>query len=156
MNLRSSTEKFSIFLAEDDHDDVYLFHNALGRMEVNHQLKVFGNGLELMQSLEDMTAALPDLIFIDINMPVKNGLDALREIRQQHSAKLPVFLFSTTEDRVTVEQARKLGATGYLSKPKSIRDLEDLLIKVLSVNWQSRSIHDFYVHLQAIDLAQKV
>lgn len=146
----------SIFLAEDDHDDVYLFNNALGKLELDHQLTVFGNGVELINGLEGISPGLPDIIFIDINMPVKNGLDALKEIRQKLSAKLPVFLFSTTEDRVTVEQARKLGATGYLSKPKSTRDLEDLLLKVLSVNWQSRSVHDFYVHLQVADLNQRV
>jgi CheY-like chemotaxis protein len=152
MNPISSPEKLTIFLAEDDQDDVFLFSNALHTLEKRHDLQVFGDGQELTKGLEAVSTTLPDIIFIDINMPVKNGLEALRDIRQKYPVRLPVFLFSTTEDRVTVEQARRLGATGYLSKPKLQGDLERLLKQVLSIDWYSRSIHDFYVHLQVIDI----
>jgi DNA-binding NarL/FixJ family response regulator len=112
---------------------------------------VFRNGQELYDALKVTGAAAPDIIFLDINMPVQNGLECLSNIRKHYSKVLPVFLFSTAQDRLTVEEARKLGATGYLSKPSSMEDLSGLLANVLAISWRTRSANDFYVHLQLAD-----
>ncbi|WP_176884835.1 response regulator [Dyadobacter soli] len=140
-----------IFLAEDDHDDIYLFERALNGLKTGHGLRVFGNGKELLDALKAAGAKEPDIVFLDINMPVQNGLECLLNIRKHYSKELPVFLFSTAQDRLTVEQARKLGATGYLSKPSSMEELSSLLTNVLAIQWRTRSVNDFYVHLQLAD-----
>jgi CheY-like chemotaxis protein len=140
-----------IFLAEDDPDDIYLFERAMKELQTKHALSVFRNGLELFDALRVSKPSEPDIIFLDINMPVQNGLECLSNIRNHYSKVLPVFLFSTAQDRLTVEEARKLGATGYLSKPSSMEDLSSLLSSVLAINWRTRSANDFYVHLQLAD-----
>lgn len=140
-----------IFLAEDDPDDIYLFERAMKDLKTGHGLSVFRNGQELFDALRESGPAEPDIIFLDINMPVQNGLECLSNIRKRYSKVLPVFLFSTAQDRLTVEEARKLGATGYLSKPSSIEELGSLLANVLAISWRTRSANDFYVHLQLAD-----
>jgi len=140
-----------IFLAEDDHDDIYLFERALNGLKAGHTLSTFGNGQELFDALKVSGPREPDIIFLDINMPLQNGLECLLNIRKEYSKELPVFLFSTAQDHLTVEQARKLGATGYLSKPSTMEELGSLLTNVLSINWRTRSANDFYVHLQLAD-----
>lgn len=140
-----------IFLAEDDHDDIYLFERALTGMKAGHSLSTFANGQEVLDELRKPGSKKPDIVFLDINMPVLTGLECLLHIRQHVSKVVPVFLFSTAQDRLTVEQARKLGATGYLSKPTSMEDLTSLLSNVLAIDWGTRSVNDFYVHLQLAD-----
>ncbi|WP_342085377.1 response regulator [Dyadobacter sp. OTU695] len=140
-----------IFLAEDDPDDIYLFERAMKELQTKHALSVFRNGQELFDALRVSKPSEPDIVFLDINMPVQNGLECLSNIRKYYSKVLPVFLFSTAQDRLTVEDARKLGATGYLSKPSSMEDLSSLLSSVLAINWCTRSANDFYVHLQLAD-----
>ncbi|WP_353719105.1 response regulator [Dyadobacter sp. 676] len=137
-----------IYLAEDDHDDIFLFERALKALKSGHSLNTFENGQQLFDALQKPGAKVPDIVFLDINMPVQTGLECLLNIRRHHSKVLPVFLFSTAQDRLTVEQARKLGATGYLSKPTSTEELGALLTSVLAIDWRSRSVNDFYVHLQ--------
>ncbi|GGM95773.1 two-component system response regulator [Dyadobacter beijingensis] len=137
-----------IFLAEDDQDDIYLFERALNSITAAYAIQVFGNGREVLDALKATGAGKPDIVFLDINMPVQTGLECLLYIREHYSKVLPVFLFSTAQDRLTVEQARKLGATGYLSKPTSMEDLSSLLANVLAIDWRARSENDFYVHLQ--------
>lgn len=137
-----------IFLAEDDPDDVYLFERALPIVDGAHRLRVYENGQDLIDALRSSAPVLPDIVFLDINMPVQTGLECLLMIREHHSKTVPVFLLSTAQDRLTIEQARKMGATGYLSKPTFVKDLGSLLSNVLSIDWQSRSENDFYVHLQ--------
>ncbi|SEI57999.1 Response regulator receiver domain-containing protein [Dyadobacter sp. SG02] len=140
-----------IFLAEDDHDDIYLFERALNGLKAGHALSTFANGQELFDALKIPLRDEPDIVFLDINMPLQNGLECLRNIREHYSKELPVFLFSTAQDHLTVEEARKLGATGYLSKPSAMEELGSLLTNVLSINWRTRSVNDFYVHLQLAD-----
>lgn len=140
-----------IFLAEDDHDDIFLFERALESLGFRCTLSVFGNGQEVIDALKTTAPKVPDMVFLDINMPVQTGLECLMMIREHYSKTMPVFLFSTAQDRLTVEQARKLGATGYLSKPTSEEDLASLLSHVLAIDWASRSENDFYVHLQLAD-----
>jgi CheY-like chemotaxis protein len=137
-----------IFLAEDDHDDIMLFESALDTMNTDADLIVCINGNEAIKGLETAGAHYPDIVFLDINMPLKNGLECLKHIRNGISKRLPVFLFTTADDMLSVEEARKLGATGYLSKPASLKDLCTLLQNVLSIDWGHRSENDFYLYLK--------
>lgn len=143
-----SKKRKVIFLAEDDQDDIFLFQTALSDLRLGHQLLVFENGQLLLDAFKMGSFEKPDIVFLDINMPLKTGLETLVDIRSRISRQLPVFLLSTAQDSVNVETARRSGATGYLSKPDAIEELSEMLSKVLSVNWQKRSMDDFYVHLQ--------
>ncbi|WP_439583008.1 response regulator [Dyadobacter bucti] len=136
-----------VFLAEDDPEDVLLFQMAIGRLKNAYELMVFKNGEELLSAMADPTRVRPDIIFLDINMPVRNGMEALNFIRREISKNLPIFLLSTADDGVTVENGRRAGATGYLAKPRTDQGFVGLLGAVFSVDWSNRSADDFYVHL---------
>jgi CheY-like chemotaxis protein len=142
-----SDNKPVIFLAEDDDDDIFLFEQAFEGIKPDCQLNICKNGQEVIDGLTALKPTWPESIFLDINMPIQTGLECLLHIREHFSKTLPVFLLSTAKDKLTIEQARKLGATGYLSKPSSVDDLQSLLTSVLSIDWKSRSADDFYVHL---------
>lgn len=136
-----------IALAEDDSDDIQLFQDALTSCPLTCRLNVYKNGQDLLNDITDSSFEVPQMIFLDINMPIKSGMEALFEIRDKISPRLPVFLLSTANDRLTVEQARKAHATGYLAKPSDAGGLSSILTNILSINWLQRSADDFYVHL---------
>lgn len=119
----------NIFLAEDDADDRMFFEDALKEINIPSQLTLSSNGLELMINLETLTAhPPPDVIFLDLNMPFKSGIECLKEIRDTPKLKdIPVVIFSTTANPNAVEATYSLGANCYLRKPNS----HQLLIKTI-------------------------
>ena len=134
-----------LFLADDDPDDVFLFKEALADIDIRQDLYVCGDGQQLLDTLEVVAPMMPDMIFLDINMPVKNGFETLVDIRKLHSDKIPVFFLSTSLQEDTIENARRWGATGYLSKSSSFQRLRQVLSEVLLKDWSIRLEQDFFV-----------
>ncbi len=92
-----------ILLAEDDEDDFLLFRDALSDFEQPLHLTWVKDGEELMRTLREKAIAGPDMIFLDINMPRKNGFECLAEIRKdKYLGHLPVIIFSTSSDKALV------------------------------------------------------
>lgn len=137
-----------IILAEDNEDDILLFKSVLTNLPLNFRFCIYKNGRDLLAGISKPSVQKQQIIFLDINIPVKGGMEILSEIRRKISSDLPVFLLSTANDHLIVEQARKACATGYLSKPNDTMGLRSMLNNVLSINWDQRSVDDFYVHLQ--------
>ena len=119
----------NIFVAEDDADDRTFFEDALKEINIPSQLTLSSNGLELMSNLETLTAhPPPDVIFLDLNMPFKSGIECLKEIRDTPKLKdIPIVMFSTTSNPDAVEATYSLGANFFLRKPNS----HQLLIKTI-------------------------
>lgn len=138
-----------LFLADDDDDDVDLFKGAVAEIDIRHDLYVYKDGQRLLDALRIIAPLTPDFIFLDMNMPVKNGFEALVEIRKFYSDKTPVFFLSTSLDEDTIENARRWGATGYLSKSSSFLGLKQVLADVLLRDWTKRQHQDFYVRIQS-------
>ena len=105
-----------IFLADDDEEDCMLFKEALEETK-EAQLELASDGLELMTSLKKMVE-LPSAIFLDLNMPRKGGMEALREIkRDKELSKIPITVLSTASDRRQISEAYASGANCYITKP---------------------------------------
>ncbi|AWI24589.1 response regulator [Flavobacterium pallidum] len=116
-----------IILAEDDGDDRLLFGEALHELGKNVHLVVADNGIKLMEILNGMDE-LPLMVFTDLNMPLKDGIDAVRDIRNEERFKtLPVVVFSTSYDVAVAEKLRQLGATNYFLKPNAFNDLKSVI-----------------------------
>ncbi|QRR02125.1 response regulator [Dyadobacter sandarakinus] len=123
---------FRILLADDDDDDTFLFQEALEQVPLNTELRIADNGMKLMDLLYSSEEA-PDLIFLDMNMPVKNGLECLEEIRNSKKfGDTPVVILSTSVAKYLWESAYKGGANLYVQKPNSFIALVDILQKCLS------------------------
>jgi CheY-like chemotaxis protein len=122
----------TIFLAEDDEDDCLIFLSALQELRYNLEIVVSRNGEELMMNLEKRTPPTPYVLFLDLNMPMKNGFDCLIEIKKIDKLKdLPIVVLSTSTDLKDITKAYNLGANYYLPKPSTILKLVEGLKKVL-------------------------
>ncbi|MES2694451.1 MAG: response regulator [Verrucomicrobiota bacterium] len=121
----------SILLAEDDESDVFLLRRAFKEVGLTNPVHVVADGqaaidfLTQAKSRED--ERMPALILLDLKMPRRTGLQVLQWIREQPLLRsLPVFIFSSSENRNDVENAYDGGATAYLIKPPSLAERADL------------------------------
>lgn len=121
-----------LLLADDDEDDRAFFQDALKKIAVSVELTTVEDGEELMQWLTQKKQTLPDLLFLDLNMPRKNGLQCLLQIKQHPDLQsLPVIILSTTSNPEEVEKLYKNGAQYYIQKPGSFKQLTQILEKVI-------------------------
>ena len=117
-----------IFLADDDLDDCDFFERALTSLPISAELTTVYDGEKLMNALNNATAQIPDVIFLDINMPRKNGYECLAEIKQNSRLKdVPVIMFSTSNSRDAMNALFKIGADVYIRKPGGFEELKDLI-----------------------------
>ena len=120
----------NIFLADDDADDRAFFADALKEVNIQTELTTTSDGIELMTTLDESVTVPPPphVIFLDLNMPRKNGYECLKEIRQTSKLKdIPVVIFSTSDNAHAIETTYKLGANCYVLKPNS----HELLIRCI-------------------------
>ncbi len=127
----------NIALADDDEDDRIVFKDAIDALKIKTKLSLFVNGKELMDYLTLPNIILPEIIFLDLNMPVKNGMQCLREIRENtHLNAISVAIYSTSSSEDDIEETFINGANIYINKPHKFSDLKAAIERVLQVNWQ--------------------
>lgn len=128
-----------ILLADDDEDDRMIFSEIVAQLDTPIQLRTVSDGQQLIHLLSDKTAALPDVIFLDLNMPNKNGKECLREIKTNPALKhLPVIIYSTSGAEKDIRDTYRQGASLYIQKPSDIKGLRKTLSEVLSMDWRNR------------------
>ncbi len=136
LSLTMGKNDLSIFYADDDADDQELFKEAIAAMEGTFEVHLQNSADELLNKLEN-PSSVPALVFLDLNMPGKNGLEALLEIRQSEKLKdLPVIILSTSDDVKDIDEAQKRGANFFITKPLSYRTYKKAIAYSLSVNWE--------------------
>lgn len=121
----------SIVLVDDDRDDQEIFRSACAIVDESVEVVGFENGEQALRSIPGMPS-LPDLIFLDINMPRLNGIEVLRELK--HSSRLaavPVVIYSTSFDSRVKERCSNLGAIEIMEKPSCFDTLCSKLKSVL-------------------------
>lgn len=126
------THLMHLLLADDDEDDRELFEEALNLIPLVTQLTAVENGIELMAQLNEKHENLPDVLFLDLNMPIKTGLQCLEEIRKNpYWQDLPIVILSTAFDPAEIHRIYKLGAQYYIQKPASFKELVRMIAKIL-------------------------
>ncbi|OXA70477.1 hypothetical protein B0A67_15790 [Flavobacterium aquidurense] len=129
-------EPVKIILAEDDKDDQELFIDALDEAEIASEVTTVENGQELLDNLRDQSQRDPDIIFIDINMPVKGGKKALEEIKNDKDLRdIPTVMLSTWDHASDIEDTFDKGADLYVQKPSSFNGFVLVLKKVFLLHW---------------------
>lgn len=127
----------NIMLADDDEDDRNFFNDAIKELKINNNLTVFQNGRELMDYLEHPNTILPHILFLDLNMPSKNGNECLKEIRQNSKFKdISIAIYSTSSAEKDIEETFVGGANIYIKKPNDFTNLKKVLKEVVNINWQ--------------------
>jgi CheY-like chemotaxis protein len=122
-----------LLLADDDVVDRELFSEALRLTQIKYLLNQVGGGDEVFTYLQN-TEVKPDMIFLDLNMPVKDGRETLRELKASNTFKtIPVIILSTSNSRFDIQQSYEWGASLFLSKPHDFREMIDMLKSLLTL-----------------------
>jgi CheY-like chemotaxis protein len=145
--------KYRLLLADDDIDDVVFFKEALEELPFTSRLTTVNDGVELMQCLTKELIELPDMLFLDLNMPRKTGYECLSEIKSNDKLKhLPVVIISTSFERDIAHVLYKNGADFYLCKPGEFMVLKQLIHTaielVTNLPTKPRSERRFVVSIQ--------
>lgn len=121
-----------ILIVDDDLDDIALFCDAVREIDLDSKCLLAKNGKEALTLLETLPE-LPDIIFLDINMPIMNGKEFLL-IGKQHSRlkDIPIVMYSTTNKVKEIEEFYLLGATGFLTKATTFKEVVTDVRKILT------------------------
>lgn len=129
-----------ILLADDDIDDCLLFGEALNELSLNATLSTVNNGEQLVNRLASGTN-LPQVLYLDLNMPRKNGYECLVEIMANKQTRhLPVIIFSTSLDPDIVRLLFNKGARYYIRKPEDFDKLKKVVNKSLSLVFETAPV----------------
>lgn len=125
-----------ILLADDDHDDYDYFDSALRVLAIPYELRHAEDGEMLFELLKE---AVPDLLFLDIDMPCKDGITCITEIRKNPLYNhMPVIMFTAHVHKEYINGTYENGANFYIVKSTSISSLADKLRKIFAVDWKSQ------------------
>ncbi len=128
----------NLLLADDDEDDCMFFKEALEELPVNSSLKTVKDGEQLMELLTTKPDTLPDILFLDINMPRKTGVECLSEIKRNEKLKqLPVIIYSTSLNHEVVDLLYEKGAHCYIRKPGNFKKLKKIILEALTNTFQN-------------------
>jgi CheY-like chemotaxis protein len=126
----------NVLLADDDSDDRELFKEAVRVVDQTVRVEVARDGDELMERLKHNA---PDLLFLDLNMPRKNGRECLRDIHKDKLLRtIPVIIYTTSLNPLDVEDTFKYGAVHFFRKPSSFEELKEILGRILHSEVLSR------------------
>jgi CheY-like chemotaxis protein len=136
-------ENMRILLTDDDADDREFFADAVADIHLNFPVEFCENGLELLNRLYNKELGIPDIIFLDLNMPVMSGFESLKQIRDDAKFKdIPIIaIYSTSATEDGIKNTFGLGANAYIVKPTDFNDLKKMLKKVIEMDWKEKLKH---------------
>ncbi|WP_207493686.1 response regulator [Aridibaculum aurantiacum] len=123
-----------VLFVDDDSDESYLFNEALEHAGLHIKLSKAKDGNGLIHFLK--TNPLPDLVLIDLNMPYKDGIEALSEIRSTAGYEhLPLVIYSTTRNNNYIDKCYIRGANLFVVKPNDFDGLVEVVKKICTIDW---------------------
>ncbi len=130
-----------ILLVDDDEDDRFLTREAFQMHYPTSQISFAEDGEDMLDFLqrrgvyEDVKLPLPDLILLDLNMPRKDGREALREIKASEKLRhIPIVVLTTSDARADVETSYFNGANSFITKPPTFQRLSEVT-KTIGQYW---------------------
>lgn len=119
-----------ILLVEDDEDDISLFSDALSQLSRPLSCTVARNGREGI--IKSLTPPPYDMIFMDLNMPIMNGYECMKQMKENSQLKnIPIIVLSTSKNIYDVEKSESLGASAYFTKPNDFKEWIKILNSIL-------------------------
>jgi CheY-like chemotaxis protein len=127
----------TLYLVDDDSDDLDFFCEAVCAIDRSIICVRATNSDSALKAFKSMDVPVPDMIFLDLNMPLVDGRQFLAEIKMlQPYSHIPVIIYSTSSHTKDIEETRQLGASGFLSKPYSLEELVNELNSILANDFQ--------------------
>ncbi len=131
----------NVFLVDDDIDDQLFFTDALKEIDETIECTIANNGKEALEKLRKLDV-LPEILFLDLNMPFMNGYECLSELKAEaRLSEIPVVIFTTSNDPKDAELTHQLGANVFLSKPNEFTLLRPKLERILRLDFKNTSLH---------------
>ncbi len=126
------TETVSILMAEDDPEDQMLMREALEESDISYDLTIVNDGEELVDYLnqrgEYKDTILPGIVLLDLNMPRKNGQEALAEIKADPNLRrIPIVVLTTSDAEDDIQATYDMGISSYICKPVTFSKLVELV-----------------------------
>lgn len=116
----------NILLIDDDEDDCEIFLVAIERAFGPGNYNTINHAVKALQQLDE-NQINPDLIFLDLNMPIMNGIQFLTEIKKrEHLKHIPVIIFTTSSQEALINQTMALGAHAFVTKPSDFNDFSKI------------------------------
>jgi CheY-like chemotaxis protein len=129
------TNFLNVLLADDDTDDCLFFKEAIEEFNISVKLTVVHDGEQLMEHLNTDVNKLPDILFLDLNMPRKNGFECLYEIKANPKLQqLSVIIFSTSLEQEVVNLLYKNGAQYFIRKPSEFLQFKKIIYQTFTMN----------------------
>ena len=140
--MRPDRQPITILLADDDEDDLQMTQEALEHSRLGNDLRFAVDGEDLMDYLlrrgryaDPADSPAPGLILLDLNMPKKDGREALAEIKANPDLrKIPVIVLTTSRAEEDVFRTYELGVSSFITKPVTFEGLVEAM-KVLTEYW---------------------
>lgn len=127
-------EKLHLLLADDDIDDCDFFKDAVDELTEPLNLTILNNGVELMEFLLTNPVNPPNIIFLDLNMPKKSGMECMAEIKSSDSlSHIPIIIYSTSLDQAVVNTLYQMGAHYYIQKPAEFASIKNVIKKAIAL-----------------------
>ena len=122
-------------VVDDDSDDLDIFQAACQDIDPNVNLQTFQSCQNLFGFLDNKDFQ-PDIMFLDINMPVKDGFECLRDIRKTwNQNERCIIMYSTSNNPKDIKKCFEFGANGFIQKPYSYQGLKDILERIFAIDW---------------------
>lgn len=129
-----------ILLVEDDHVDIMTIKRALKEIEVANPIVTCENGEDALAYLRDPSSARPCIILLDLNMPIMNGVEFLKEAKADARIKaIPVIVLTTSEEQQDKVHTFNLGVAGYMAKPVDYRRFVDMM-RSIDLYWSASEL----------------
>lgn len=132
----SSDSIYKVYLIDDDEDEYLLFQQALAELNIDVEMTYINNCAEMLELLDK--GHIPDVVFLDLNMPSISGRECVRKIREKLKDKLFIVIYSTSKYQPDVDATHQDGANLYVIKPNSFEGLMQTLKGVFSIDWKQK------------------
>ena len=129
-----SPATYKVYLIDDDEDEYLLFQQAISELKINVEVRYINNCAEMLELIDQ--GHIPDLLFLDLNMPVMSGRECVKKIREKLRDKLSIIIYSTSKYPPDVDGTHQDGANLYVIKPNSFEGLMQTLKAVFSIDWK--------------------
>lgn len=132
----SASVPYKVFFIDDDEDEFFLFQQAIAELKIDVDVRYINNCSEMLELLKN--GDIPDLLFLDLNMPIISGRECVKKIREKLKDKLSIIIYSTSKYQPDVDETHRDGANLYVIKPNSFNGLMQTLKAVFSIDWKDR------------------
>ena len=135
--MKKNTKNVNIVLVDDDIEDCMYFEEALNEVHINHIFQSFNSAAAVLLYLSQVNTLIPDILFLDLNMPGMPGKSCLKEIRKMDQCmNMPIAIYSTSDRDEDKQDTLASGGNIYIKKTNSYVGLKASIQKVLNLNWQ--------------------